>query len=146
MAQEKEALENRQANAHKKSINNTIIIKVKQPTLFLRQIITTTTIKFFQQVFIYSRPIAGIRAKLEHETTYLQTSKCYVKNIFMHFGFKYVTDQHAIYQLRTLIQRSGTVLTRHTYSHRNSPVHVYTASRSINPNTKCNYCMEKIKI
>ena len=72
MAQEKEALENRQANAHTKSINNTIIIKVKQPTLFLRQIITTTTIKLFQQqVFIYSRPIAGIRAKLEHETTYL---------------------------------------------------------------------------
>ena len=41
---------------------------------------------FQQQVFIYSRPITGIRAKMEHETTYLQTSKWHVKNIFMHLG------------------------------------------------------------
>ena len=54
MAQEKEALENRQANAHKKSINNTIIIKVKQPALFLRQIITTTTIKFLNNKFLFT--------------------------------------------------------------------------------------------
>ena len=48
-----------------------------------------------QQVFIYSRPIAGIRAKMEHETIDLQTSKWHVKNIFMHLGFKYHTDQRA---------------------------------------------------
>ena len=50
---------------------------------------------FQQQVFIYYRPIAGIRAKMEHKTTYLQTSKWHVKNIFMHLGFKYHTDQRA---------------------------------------------------
>ena len=50
---------------------------------------------FQQQVFIYSRPIAGIKAKMEHETTYLQISKWHVKNIFMHLGFKYYTDQRA---------------------------------------------------
>ena len=51
--------------------------------------------KFLQHVFIYSRPIAGIRTKMEHETTYLQTSKWHVKNIFMHLSFKYHTDQRA---------------------------------------------------
>ena len=53
--------------------------------------------KINQQVFIYSRPVAGIRAKMEHETTYLQTSKWHVKSIFtcMHLGFKYHTDQRA---------------------------------------------------
>ena len=55
--------------------------------------------RFQQQVFIYSRPIAGRRAKMEHETTYLQTSKWHVKIIFMHLGFKYHTDQRAYYQL-----------------------------------------------
>ena len=67
-----------------------------------------------QLVFIYSRPIAGIRAKMEHETTYLQTSKWHVKNIFtcMHLGFKYHTDQRTLYQLRTLIQGSDTMLTQ----------------------------------
>ena len=50
---------------------------------------------FFQRVFIYSRPIAGIRAKMEHGTTHLQTSKLHVKNIFMHSKFKYHTDQRA---------------------------------------------------
>ena len=63
--------------------------------IFRRKVLATS---FFQeQVFIYSRPIAGIRAKIEHETTYLQTSKWHVKNIhvFMHLGFKYHTDQRA---------------------------------------------------
>ena len=49
-----------------------------------------------QQVFIYSRPIAGIRAKTEHETTYLQTSKWHVKIIFMHLGFKLHIDQNSV--------------------------------------------------
>ena len=35
----------------------------------------------------------GIRAKMKHETTYLQTSIWHVKNIFMHLGFKYHTHQ-----------------------------------------------------
>ena len=35
----------------------------------------------------------GIRVKMEHETTCLQTSKWHVENIFMHLGFKYQTDQ-----------------------------------------------------
>ena len=30
---------------------------------------------------------------MEHETTYLQTSKWHVKNIFVHLGFKHHTDQ-----------------------------------------------------
>ena len=50
---------------------------------------------FNNKFFMYSRPIAGIRAKLEHETTYLQKSKWHVKNIFMDLGFKYHTDQCA---------------------------------------------------
>ena len=55
----------------------------------------TSTTSFQQQVFIYSGPIAGIRAKMEHETTYLQTPKWHVKNIFMLLGLKYHTDQRA---------------------------------------------------
>ena len=86
-------------NKHKDSLKYKILINERSN-------------KFQQQVFIYSRPIAGIRAKMERVTTYLQTSKWHVKNIFMHLGFKYHTDQRALYQLRTLIQRSGTVLTR----------------------------------
>ena len=53
------------------------------------------TTSFQQQVFIYSRPIAGIGAKIVYETTYLQTSKWHVKNIYMHLGFKYHTDKRA---------------------------------------------------
>ena len=47
--------------------------------------------QFYNNNFIYSRPIAGIRAKIEHETTYLQTSKWHVKNIHV----KYHTDHCA---------------------------------------------------
>ena len=31
--------------------------------------------KIFFKIFIYSRPIAGIGAKMEHEQTYIQTYK-----------------------------------------------------------------------
>ena len=60
-----------------------------------KQTLHVPATRFQQQVFIYSRPIAGIRAKMEHETTYLQTTKWHVKIIFMHLGYKYHTDQRA---------------------------------------------------
>ena len=60
-------------------------------------VFTDSTTGFSTTIFIYSRPIAGIRAEMGHETTYLQTSKWHVKNIFMHLGFKYHTDQCAQY-------------------------------------------------
>ena len=42
---------------------------------FFLKIEFQSTTSFQQQVFVYSRPIAGIRAKMDHETTVLQTSK-----------------------------------------------------------------------
>ena len=48
-------------------------------------------------------PTAGIRAKMEHETTYLQTSKWHVKNIFMHMGFNYHTDQTVSVTLEKIV-------------------------------------------
>ena len=42
-----------------------------------------------KQVFIYSRPIAGIRTKRKDETTYIHTYKWHVKYIIMHIVFKW---------------------------------------------------------
>ena len=37
---------------------------------------------FQQQVFIYSRPIAGVRAKMEHETTFTNIKMACEEHIY----------------------------------------------------------------
>ena len=48
----------------------------------------------FSNKFLFTPgPLQAYELKMKYETTYLQTSKWHVKNIFMHLDFKYHTNQ-----------------------------------------------------